>query len=287
MIFAADHRGRFQLSANEGNIRRADPTGREYEYDVQGELLSWPVAMALSSGMKNYDRNFLWGVRAIDWAEAKSRESFMSDEFPMALCPSDRVKISTPFYPRDGSIRSVPPEELNMPPDGNSYWGRLSYGINEDIVGADAGGNQHPACWKNGCRGELQPCAGDRLEGNLDRIYDPGTCLLLVDAGPDTEEEAGTPPEPGGQGGFANLIISAKAAGPTLADFQFYWKRRMPKKRHPKGSVNVLFADFHGQTVLPTDFYTGNEVLSGLPTDYNTQVRVSPYRPWITAELDR
>ena len=53
----------------------------------------------------------------------------------MAVCPSDRVKISTPYYPREGSLKPLPPE-LDLP-EGNSYWGYLSYGINEDIVGAE------------------------------------------------------------------------------------------------------------------------------------------------------
>ena len=129
MVFTADHSGRFQLAADEGAINRADPKHRRFEYDIEGEILSWPVALALSSGMKNFDRNFLWGVRANDWSEAKSREEFMSNEFPMGLCPSDRVKISSPFYPRGGSLKPLPPE-LNLP-QGASYWGRLSYGINE------------------------------------------------------------------------------------------------------------------------------------------------------------
>lgn len=277
MIFSGDRDGRFQLAAAEEAINKADPSRRKFAYDRQGELLGWPVALAGASGMKNYFENYKWGVRANDFAEAKDREEFMSDAFPMAVCPSDRVRISTPFYPRGASLRPLPPEL--MLPEGDSYWGFLSYGINEDIVGADdtAGPNpEAPDCWKNGFRGQIQLGAGDRLEGNLARVFDPGTCLLLVDAGPDTETEALNDPD-----GFANLIISAQANGPRLADFQLKWHRRMPRKRHPKGSLNVMFADFHGQTVLPTDFYS-TEVLDGIPKDYNTQVRVSPYRPWIT-----
>ena len=83
--------------------------------------------------------------------------------------------------------------------------------------------------------------------------------------------------------GFANLIISAQARGPTLADFQVSWRKRMPKKRHPKGSLNVLFADFHGQTVLPVEFW-GEGLYAGFPKKDNTQVRVSPYRPWREAQ---
>ena len=74
MVFTADHGGRFQLAADEGAIGRADPKRRRYEYDLQKEILSWPVALGLSSGMKDFDRNYLWGVRALDWTEAKSRE---------------------------------------------------------------------------------------------------------------------------------------------------------------------------------------------------------------------
>ncbi len=283
-IFSEDHRGRFQLSGAEEAINNADPNRAIFEYDEQGEILSWPVALAAASGLSGYNNNWRWGVRANDWVEAKGREQFMSPEFELAICPSDRVKISTPFYPRDASLKPIPdyaPKEVQGL-QGNSLWGFLSYGINEDIVGSADNTSDFPDCWRNGRPGQSHPDAGARLEGRLERVFDPGTCLLLVDAGPDTDVQARDERD-----NFANLIISAQAARPDLAAFQRAWEQRLPEKRHPNGRLNVLFADFHGETVRPTQFITGQllDILgptyAGLPLEYNTRVRVSPYRPWI------
>lgn len=277
-IFSSDHRDRFQLAAAEEAINDADPGRNLFAYDDRREILSWPVAMAASSGLKGFDRNWQWGVRANNWNEAKDREQFMSQEFKLAVCPADRVKISTPFYPRGNSLRPLPDDQQNLP-DGDSYWGLLSYGINEDVVGSDDGSGpvpDAPDCWRNGNRGQISLEAGPRLRGRLERVYKPATCLLLVDAGPDTQAQAASEPE-----GFANLIISAQTNGPDLEDFQVKWRKRMPLKRHPNSSLNVLFSDFHGENVKPTEFITTSESLRGIPKDYNTRVRVSPYKPWI------
>ncbi len=282
-MFGSDRDGRFQLAANEEGINNEDPDRVKFAYDDRHEILSWPVAMASASGLKGYDRNWQWGVRANTWLEAKERQNLMSQEFKLAICPSDRVKISTPFYPRDNSLKPLPDELLDAP-EGNTYWGFLSYGINEDVVGAeDSEGNpQAPDCWRNGNRGQISPDAGLRLNGRLDRIYSPATCLLIVDAGPDSEAEAVSQSD---ENTYANLIISAKANGPSLEHFQRRWPRRIPRERHPKGALNVLFADFHGETVRPTRFVeSDNPEFDGLPKAYNTRVRVSPYKPWIEDE---
>jgi len=97
--------------------------------------------------------------------------------------------------------------------------------------------------------------------------------LLLADAGPSTVSEA----ESGGQG-YANLFISAQAAGPYLGDFQLRWRKRMAEKRHPGGRVAVLFSDFHGQSVRPVEFYSDASIKK-LPIRYGPRVRVSPYPP--------
>jgi hypothetical protein len=158
-----------------------------------------------------------------------------------------------------------------------SYWGKLSFGINEDIVGNEVpdinGGLTNPACWKDGCRGEFESCAGYRLRGNLDRIFDPGTVMLFIDAGPDTTELADD------LEGFGNLIPSAKLAGPMLEDFVVdpIYENRLPKSRHPKGRLNVIFADFHGSTVKPVEFFTSGSS-NGKPSKFSTMVRISPYR---------
>lgn len=273
LLFAGDHQNRFQLAADTQAIQQADPSKFIYEYD-RGELLAWPVALAASAGWDNLT-NLTWGVRADDWAQAREREAFMDDTFDLAVCPADLVKISTPFYPEEDSFRDLTQDE-NYPADGERYFGYLSYGINEDIVGSNDlnGPNpEAPDVWANDCRGQVEMCAGDRLRGNLDKVFDPGTCLLLIDAGPDSEIDAQINPD-----GFANLIISAQAPGPYLEDFQAKFQKRMPRKRHPDGRLNVLFADFHGAAVRPVEFYS-NEVLQGIPAKYDTTVRVSPYKP--------
>jgi prepilin-type processing-associated H-X9-DG protein len=80
------------------------------------------------------------------------------------------------------------------------------------------------------------------------------------------------------ESGFANLIISAQADGPYLADFQQRHNARMPSKRHAGGRINVLYADMHGGTAKPVKFNPENR----LPTEYAPRVRVSPYQPHVT-----
>jgi prepilin-type processing-associated H-X9-DG protein len=76
-----------------------------------------------------------------------------------------------------------------------------------------------------------------------------------------------------------NLIISAQASGPMLAHSQDKWPQRIPIKRHPGGSVNVIFADFHGETVKPTGWRNASaDPRLKTPTGHSTKVRVSPYK---------
>ena len=275
LSFSNDNKGRFQLAAMEEAIQEADPGKNLYWYDGPGEILAWPVALAKAGGYSQYKHNYDWGVRADDWAQAKGREDWMDDSFELALCPADPVQISTPYYPKTDSLKDLPTHDPPLP-DGDQYWGYLSYGINEDIVGADdaSSGYDYPNCWRNGFRGQLEKDAGERLRGNFDRIYNPSTCLLLVDSGPETEVAAQSEPD-----NFANLIISAQCNGPLLKDFQQKWEKRMPRKRHPDGRLNVLFADYHAEAVKPVQFFE-TEVMKNIPKDYDIEVRVSPYPPW-------
>jgi hypothetical protein len=119
----------------------------------------------------------------------------------------------------------------------------------------------------------LEDQAGTRLQGNLDRVYNPSEVLLLADAGPSTIAEAENDSQ-----GYANLFISAQAPGPFLGDFQLQWRKRMAEKRHPGGRVAVLYTDFHGQSVRPVQFYSDASIKK-LPTRYGPRVRVSPYPP--------
>lgn len=276
--FTQEHGGFFQLAGTEDGTRLADPGRTRYEFDSAKEALAWPVALARASGVK-YRANWNWGIRMKDFANARKYQDLLATDFPVVTCPSDKVRISTPFYPRDGGYGNGIKGTVNADhpaPAGSgetAYWGFLSFGINEDVVGTEVNASANPGCWKDGHRGEVDPLAGRRLQGNMDRIYNPSEVLLLADAGPSTVAEA----EQGSQG-YANLFISAQAPGPYLGDFQLQWRKRMADKRHPGGRVAVLFSDFHGQPVRPVEFYSDASIKK-LPIRYGPRVRVSPYRP--------
>lgn len=282
--FAQDHNNRFQLTADPGAMSRADPDKLRFAYDKNGEILAWPVALAAAAGLKDYASNHRWGVRADDWKQADKRKKFMSDDFKLAMCPADRVGIATPHYPSGTSLLSIPPQFEDRP-NGQRYWGRLSYGINEDVTGADdaATGTVREACWKNGYFGQIsqENLAGKRLEGNLDRVFDPSTVLLMVDSGPNSVQEA-RKGDFNVMDGYANLIMSAQTPGPYLGDHRIKWPLRIPDKRHPKGKLRVLFCDFHAETVTPTpgQVYVRRN-FPDVPKQYSPRVRVSPYRYYI------
>jgi hypothetical protein len=289
-----DHRDRIQVATDEVGLAEADPNRNIYEYGSGSELISWPVALAMASNIQ-YSNNWDWGVRATSYADAASKKQYISQDLAMTLCPSDRVEIASPFYPRNKSqtIGGIDNDGLrgdSAPPIASSvnmsYWGRLSYAISEDIAGVEvAESNGAPACWRsveNGggyteCIGEINyppmhPCGKDgrgrRLRGLLERVYSPGTCGLIFEAGRDDASQ--------NEAGFANLIISAQTMGPFLGDFQQRHNLRMPTKRHMKGRLNVLYADMHGGTTRPVKFDAEN----GLPEEYAPNVRVSPYAPF-------
>ena len=283
MLFVNEHRERFQLAAGNEARARADRSKTKFEYDGPGELLAWPVVLASYAGAQKYQHNYEWGVRAKDWEEAKGREEYMDSQFEMAVCPSDNVRISTPFYPEEDGFAEIQ-EGFDVPEDGKRYWGYLSYAINEDIVGANddtIGGKVRPGCWRDGYRGQLRDEAGDRLEGNLGRVYDPSSCLLLIDCGPKTETEAAVADEDD----YANLVLSGQANGPHLEDFQVVesFQKRIPNDRHYQGRLNVLFGDLHGETARPVEFWS-SQPYKGLPKKYDPKVRVSPYPPWKTGQ---
>jgi prepilin-type processing-associated H-X9-DG protein len=169
-----------------------------------------------------------------------------------------------------------------------SYWGRLSYGINEDVVGAEVEESDgNPACWTAartangwiGCVGEMSyprnsPCGaqgGQRLQGLLEKAHDPGTVGLIFEAGPSTDVGITDETE------FANLITSAGARGPYLGDFQQRFGTRMPNNRHPDGKLSILFVDGHGEHAKPVTYSAENDWQEKLPLEYSPRVRVSPY----------
>ncbi|HRX83886.1 MAG TPA: prepilin-type N-terminal cleavage/methylation domain-containing protein [Phycisphaerae bacterium] len=300
MTFANDHNQRFQIATDEVGLNIADPDRSRFEYGVGNELLAWPVAIAQGSGiaMRN---NWDWGVRATSYADALTKEQWINKVLENVVCPSDRVVVATPFYPKNlmGSGAANPTDGLKGSGDpsnpissqsGMSYWGRLSFAVNEDIVGAENGySGNNPGCWRAvqigggwfGCRGEASTAqcksfaAGRRLQGNLDKVFRPGDVGLVFEAGRDSSEQEES------TAGNSNLVLSSKAYGPYLGDAMKsdaseggLASDRIPRKRHPKGRLNVLYCDGHGASIQPTKFDS-----SGKPTEFSPSVRVSPYQP--------
>lgn len=288
----ASESGRIQVATDEVGLDLADGSRTRYYYGDDQELMAWPAALARAGGI-GYRNNWEWGPRASSYEQANNRKEKMATDVDWFVCPSDQVRIATPFYPRNKSgnndgLRSAGDPMSRFPQassNGMSYWGRLSYGISEDVAGAEVEESRGaPACFRvvfqgntaTKCKGETlypnnHPCGdkrkGRRLQGNLDKIYMPSDVGLVFETGRDEFNDNLT--------GFANLVISAQANGPYLGDFQQHHMARMPQTRHPKGQINVLFADMHAATVRPNKFDETN----GLPTQYAPRVRVSPYRP--------
>jgi prepilin-type N-terminal cleavage/methylation domain-containing protein len=302
--FAEDRGGRFQLVTNALGVEKADPSERKYEYTAHGELLAWPAALARAAGI-DMSANWRWGLRADGITQLGQRRQQIltqlgrdpvSDQFDLAICPADNAKVASPFYPRGtGAGQLAGPGDPDTNVDdaitgGTAYWGRLSYGINEDLVGAEVDSSKPPAVGRPylsqgsvfWAKGEENPKAGERLQGNMERVFDPGSVLLMTDAGANDESEFGLlSGDPTIRTNPINLIISAKAKSGVLEDCVNQWPARIPTKRHPKGAINVVYGDFHGETVRPvkwTDF-TLQGVKYHVPSQYTKRVRVSPYGP--------
>jgi prepilin-type N-terminal cleavage/methylation domain-containing protein/prepilin-type processing-associated H-X9-DG protein len=298
-LFASEHNGRFQIATDETGLAVVDPYRSRYAYDrtpeYSGELLAWPVALGRSMGA-GYKSNMDWGVRATSYARAlqRSGEIEAKEPYKQLECPADFVRISTPFYPRNMGAGNDGLRGGESAPE-MSYWGNLSYGLNEDICGAEVKASAGPACWRAaplksggwiGCRGEYayppnSPCGprsgGQRLRGLLEKAYDPATVGLIFEAGPESDVA-----QEGADIEYANLITSTGAAGPYLGDFQQHLGTRMPNNRHPDGKLNVLFVDSHGEPVRPVEYSDQNDYGRKLPSRYSPNARVSPYQPHST-----
>jgi len=280
MLFSMEHQDRFQLVTSQTGNAAVDPTKTRYAYDSNGELLGWVTALARYAGDTQVIQNRDWGIRADDLRSALTRRDKMHPHFEAATCPGDRIRVSTPFYPNGGQL-------LGNDGPGNLYWGFLSYGINEDVAGAQDGYSTQPPVgrfdenqvWRIGQR---SPLAGERLAGKMTDIYDPASVLLFTAAGADDEDAtiAATSNPYSNPSGLASLIISAQATGPLLSHAQDKWPQRVPTARHRGGSLSVLFADFHGERVRPTGWIrpsAAGTTQTRTPKAYNRDVRVSPY----------
>lgn len=291
LVFAQDHNDRFQLVSSGTGVNNADDNQSRYAYSSSGELLAWPVALAQASGASGFEENWKWGVRANNFTEADSRKDKMNQNFELAICPADKAKLATPFYPlgNTGKAQLQGTGDPNNPisaTGSTNYWGLLSYGINEDLTGAqDQAGFPPVFRYDETGRpriGQAHPKAGERLKGDIGKAWDPATLLLISDAGADSKEEA-IQFDAGGtirNDAIINLIITAQAAGPFLGNAMLSWPQRVPTKRHPKGAIDVVFADFHGQTVRPTKYGRPTGVQFDVPIEYSSIVRVSPYKPF-------
>ncbi len=284
-VFAGSHNGFCQLYANDGDeiIGRisVDPDRKRYEYDADGELLCWPAALAKAAGAKIVS-NSDWGVLANDFQTGKSKLK-SNKKFEQFICPSDKVEINTPMYPSGTSIKAeTSSSELR-------YWGYLSYGINEDLLGVEdkpRHGVAWPAVFRNDIWGEnsTSKCyeAGLRLRGNLDRVQSPSECLLTVDAGLKNSSAAKTGTwDLDTALGFGNSVDTARVQlGPCLENFINCYPQRLPFNRHGrKGTLNIGFCDGSGHRITvgawkDDPFYLIEEV----PKNYSQTVRISPYR---------
>ena len=307
MVFASDHRGRLQLAASEGNVRAADPGRNVYSYGDEREILCWPAALAQVDN-KNYTNNWDWGVRACDYDEAKADEKFIDKDLDIFTCPSDKVILSSTYFPRheeevygegsSGLFGLGDPNNQKAPTNKMSYWGRLSFAVNEDVSGGDGADLDYwPSCWRavpesdgtweecNGgvMYGPVSECfrsAGARMRGKMDQIFAPGKVGLFFEAGPESIELARDRNYQ-----YANLISSTARksfpdmSGPYLGQAQQSHPWRIPTNRHYGGRLNVTYCDGHGGTVRATKHAYNEEVHRDLPCRYSPRVRVSPYNP--------
>lgn len=286
--------GRVQLIANDDNVQQVDPDRQKFEYAQNGELLAWPLALARSNGIQ-VANNWDWGVRETTYDNAIQRRQDMADDLDFLICPSDDVRIATPFYPRGPQLLSGAPAGSASVTANTEYWGFLSYGINEDIVGSDVAptaltGQTVPACWRasvrNGqcveCFGETFsppgfPCAdeGRRLQGNLDKVYMPSQVAMFSDIGANLDNLVTTPAS---EWRFASLLLSAQARGPYLGDFQDK-HGRLPINRHPGGRINIVRADQSGIAATAEGGQIDTIQGDNKVKYFNPAVRVSPYAP--------
>lgn len=289
-LFSQDYNDRFQLATSFYGRQQVDPGKSRFAYDNTGELLNWPTAIASYAGLNSIRENNDWGTRASSFGEALQLQRFMNDDFDLATCPSDKARVATPFYPNNGPTGSqltpIANPRAGTNPTGGLIWGYLSFGINEDIVGAEDEPRPFPSVGKFDLRqgrykrGQSRD-AGERLAGDLSKVFQPASVLLIADAGADDTSEgdvsgidANTRPL-----GIVNLILTAQAIGPFLEHTVDRWPQRVPTQRHPNGAINVLFADFHGETVRGSDF-RGSSAAPEIdtPRRYTPEVRVSPYQ---------
>lgn len=256
--FAENHSGRFQLVA--GSAPSGEGAFYEYCRPPTGkELWVWPMVLIRESGVRSIKDNTLWGYASSSGnprSEAMKRiAEGRLPRFEQFVCPADPIKVNGTSAPKD-------------------YYGSLSYAINQDISGTtvDTAGKT----WKDG-----HPAKGNRLKGQLEKIYQPSGVAFFTDGGLDHTKSSG----------WTNLLASCSdpsdwttTHGPLLEYMDpNNTMDRLPADRHRGGSVNVAYADGHGGFAkkVSNPRKMPSNPLSNLEPDYAylPATRVSPYEP--------
>ncbi|MFQ5804826.1 MAG: type II secretion system protein [Phycisphaerae bacterium] len=272
LAFASEHTDHLQMTTplmqpGGSPWRRLDPGQTKYEYYRRGsESIPWvwPVAylkyvdydsFSTARGMgawrANTDFGILWRAGQTDYAgQAKDLlELAEKPRMELLLCPGDEFQVCQIFWPEP-------------------LWAFNSYAINEDICGDDI--DFGTMVWKDGQPGRPHvqwTKAGRRMQGRIDRVYQPDDVILFGDGGP------------GGEAGVWNgdaiaLMHTDLCAGPFLEDYERTWSR-LPRWRHLKEGIYGSYVDGHAafiQAVSPTS--EGTDAQKYIPP-----TRVSPYRP--------
>jgi len=258
-MFVMNNGNRFQLvtSVSPG-VRLVDWDCKIFKYanPLTHELLAWPVVLLQEMQVRNLKKNTDWGVFSIaDATHERLINRNLLKRFEVLLCPSDQYEISCVWYPDQGG--SNPPR----------LYGYLSYGINEDIVGAPS--TQTPGyltpAWKQGAKN-----AGERLQGRIDKVVQPATVVMFADMGASAALGATTVQR-------CNLLTTDQCDGPFLENVEYKWGR-LPTQRHRGGGLNVVYADGHA------NFARKARRSGAVPANqpdwlYTPKTRVSPYTP--------
>lgn len=333
-VFQNAHRDRLQLVAGEKSIDRVDPQRNVYEYyesknqgalnDIRNrELLTWVVAYAEVSGINLEKKNWNWGVRAENMAEAQTAQgekAISDDTVGWVVCPSDKNPLGSPGAPNTNDMlyqNFITIQDLDVSGTyrngAANYYGQLSFAVNEDIVGSErptdtgGGGGQSstvtPGCYKAdpqspgvGFLGGVDPKAGRRLAGKIDDVFQTSRTLLFVDAGDDLG-----PTLSGNERVYLVNTDSSVANGSEIrAHIGSFTNARMqnvmgtddkqviPIKRHSDGAVNVLKADFSGEQIRPVQFNELDSPRRKVPCQYADLTWITPYDvgPEFRPELD-
>ena len=140
--------------------------------------------------------------------------------FEQLVCPADPIQVNA------------------APVGSKDYYGGLSYGINQDICGITV--DTASKTWKDG-----HPARGNRLKGQLDKVYQPSGAAVFTDGGLDQLKDEWVD-KPARQ--FVGPVgLATTTHGPLLEYMDpNNAMDRLPAARHRGGSVNITYVDGHG-----------------------------------------